>query len=241
MPVIWAIMRRDLLQAFTTPLAWLVLAAWTFLTNGVFYLTLNSYQGTGGAERPLSLDALDLGVFFLTLLAPALTMTAFSAERAQGTMQLLMTSPIREHHLVLGKWLAVLAVLVALVAATLPHQLVLLVVSAVHGPSLIAGYLGLLLACCLFSGLGVWISLLVDSPVSAYVITFAAIAVLVLLGIMPPGTWAGTIGQALGVGAHSRPFMDGRVALGDVMYFLVGTAAFLLMAHAALQAKRIHG
>ncbi len=241
MPLIWAVCRRDLLAAFTTPLAWLVLAAWSLLVNLIFFLSLNAVHGTPGAGTPLYVSGLTLGVFFLTLLAPALTMTSFSGERAQGTMQLLMTVPVREHHLILGKFLAVFATLAALIAATLVHPLILSFVSDFRWPQLLAGYAGLLLTCALFAALGVWISLLVDSPVAAYVITFAAIAVLLMVGVLPADSWAGPVGQALGVGVRANAFIRGEVALGNVAYFLAGTAAFLLLAHSALLAKRIHG
>src|SRR5450432_2174440 len=119
MDVIWSICRRDAIAAFTTPLAWLLLASWTMLTNGMFVYTLYSVHGKASSGQPLFVDALELGVFFLSLLAPAVTMTSFAAERVQGTMQLLLTAPIREHQLVLGKFLASFLVLASLVAATL--------------------------------------------------------------------------------------------------------------------------
>jgi ABC-2 type transport system permease protein len=174
----------------------------------------------------------------LSLLAPAITMTSFAQERIQGTMQLLLTVPVREHHLVLGKFLAAFLVLASLVAATLVQPAILLMVSTVHGPHLAAGYLGLLLVCALFAALGVWISLLVDSPIAAYVLTFGAIAVLILIGISLHG---GPLGEALGLNERIAHFIRGEVRLGGVAYFAASTAACLLMAHGALLARRIHG
>ena len=241
MNVIWAICRRDLIAAFTTPLAWLVLACWTLLTNGMFARTLDVVHGTSGAELPLFVDAMHLGVFFLALLAPAITMASFAAERVQGTMQLLLTVPIREHQLVLGKFFASFLVLATLVAATLVQPIILLVISQVSVPHLLAGYLGLLLECVLFAALGVWISLLVDSPIAAYVLTFGAIAVLILVGISLRGGPLQPIGEAIGLGERIAPFMRGEVRLGGVAYFAACTAACLLMAQGALLARRMHG
>ncbi len=241
MNIIWAICRRDLLQAFTTPLAWLVLACWALLTNGVFVMSLYQYHGTSGASAPLFVTAMNLGVLFLLLLAPAITMMAFSAERAQGTMQLLLTVPIREWQLVIGKWLAAFGVFLAMLAVTLIHPFVLLFVSQVDGMQLLAGYLGLMLVCAFFSALGIWISLLVDTPVAAYVITFGAIAVLFLIGIMERSPGLAPLAQAVGLQPRSSPFFTGVVNLGDVAYFVSFTAACLVMAHAALMARRING
>jgi ABC-2 type transport system permease protein len=239
--IVWSICRRDLLQAFTTPLAWLVLACWCLLTNGVFVLRLYQVHGTPGSESPLFVNALSAGVFFLTLLAPALSMTSFSGERVQGTMQLLLTVPIREWQLVLGKFLGVFGVLAALVAATALHPLVLAFISEVHLPHLLAGYLGLLLTCAFFAGVGVWISLLVDTPMAAYVITFAVLAVLILLGFLEQNPVFGPLGQAIGLTPRVSPFFSGEIRLGNVLYLGAMTSACLVLAHASLCARRIHG
>ena len=241
MSPIYSIARRDLLQAFTTPLAWLVLACWCLLTNGVFVWGLFQVHGTAGSGTPLFVNALYAGVFFLTLLAPALSMTSFSGERVQGTMQLLLTVPIKEWHLIAGKFLGVLGVLVALVLSTMSHPLVLTFISEVNLPHLLAGYLGLLLACGLFAALGVWISLLVDTPIAAYVITFAVIAVLILLGLLEQAAVFGPLGQAIGLTPRVGPFFRGEIRLGNVLFLLSATGACLVLAHASLCARRIHG
>ncbi len=241
MDVIWSICRRDVIAAFTTPLAWLLLASWTMLTNGMFAFTLHSVHGNAAAGQPLFVDALELGVFFLSLLAPAVTMASFAAERVQGTMQLLLTAPIREHQLVLGKFFASFAVLAALVLSTLVQPLILFFISEVHTAQLGAGYLGLLLECAFFAALGNWISLLVDSPVAAYVLTFGAIAVLMLIGLAGQGSALHQLSDALGLGSRVAPFFAGDVRLGSIIYFLGGTAACLVLSHGALCARRIHG
>jgi ABC-2 type transport system permease protein len=241
MDLIWTICRRDLLQAFTTPLAWLVLACWCALTNGMFVWGLYRVHGTLGSNSPLFVEALYSGIFFLTLLAPALSMTSFSGERIQGTMQLLLTAPIREWHLVMGKFCGVLGVLLALVAATVAHPVVLMLISSVQVPHLLAGYLGLILVCAFFSALGIWISLLVDTPIAAYVITFAVIAILIILGLLEQAAFFGGLGQAIGLTPRVGPFFRGEVRLGNVMFFISATSALLVLAHASLRARRIHG
>ncbi len=212
---VWAICRRDVRAAFASPLMWLVLAAWLALIDLVFWLGISEIYGRPApAGVPLFVNAQLVGIHVLALLAPALTMNSFALERSQGTMQLLMTVPIREHQLVVGKYLAALACLCALVAATLVQPLVLVFISHVPLPQLACGTLGLVLICSLFAALGVWISLLVDSAVSAYVITFAAIAVLFILGWGDPAGPLGGLGQALGMSTRAGPFLDGEPAPG---------------------------
>jgi ABC-2 type transport system permease protein len=241
MDATWAICRRDLVAAFASPLMWLVLAAWTAVTDAVFWAGLYRVHGTAGADAPLFADALSTGVFFLLLLAPALTMNSFALERAQGTMQLLLTVPIRERHLVVGKFLAAFLALAALALATAVQPLVLVFISEVPPLQLAAGYLGLLLACALLAALGVWVSLLVDSPVSAYVITFGVVAVLMIVGWLGDEGPLGALSRALGLGRRAEGFFRGEVRLGDAAYFVGGAAAFLVMAHSVLRGRRLHG
>jgi len=240
MNAIWAICRRDLHALFTSPLMWLVLAMWVALVDVTF--CWNIYVLNGRSDQvPLFVGSLSSGILFLTLLAPAITMNSFAQERSHGTMQLLLTVPIREYQLVLGKFLAAFLTLITLLIATLPQPLALSLISAVPGPQLVAGYVGLVATCALLAALGVWISLLVDSPVSAYVITFGVIAVLCIIG------WVGRdgplqgISEHLGLTARSSPFFAGDLRLGNLAYFLGGAGICLLMAHSSLCARRLHG
>jgi ABC-2 type transport system permease protein len=237
----WHIARRDLRAAFGSPLAWLVLLAWTALDNLVFAFQLHDAFRGQGAGLPLSLGALHLGVFLLMLLAPAITMGAFAQERAQGTMQLLLTAPLSEAQLVAGKFLASWGILLALVAATLVQPLTLAFISQVHLPSLAAGYLGLALAAMLFAALGIWVSLVVDTAVAAYVLTFGAIAVLMLIGAGAGDSWYGRFAAAAGLGPRAAAFFQGEVRLGDTAWFLALSGGFLALSHATLQGRRIHG
>jgi ABC-2 type transport system permease protein len=237
----WHIARRDLHAAFTTPLAWLVIACWTLLTNFLFYRQLDIYHGTVGAPEPLYLMPLSIGMIFLTLLSPALTMNSFAAERSQGTMQLLLTVPVREWHLVLGKFIASFALLACLALTTVAQIVILYFVSEIHIPQLLAGYCGFLLLAGFLSALGVWISLLVESPVVAYVLTFAAVAILYLVGLGSDSPVLSVVSRAIGLFGRWTPFLAGEVALANVLWFLACIIAFLAMAHAALTARRIHG
>ena len=237
----WHIARRDLLAAFSTPLAWVVIAMWTLLTNLLFQRQLEAYHGTAGAPDPLYLFPLSIGMMFLTLLAPALTMNSFAAERSQGTMQLLLTVPVREWHLVLGKFIASFALLACLALTTVAQVVILYFVSDIHIPQLIAGYCGFLLLAGFLSALGVWISLLVESPVVAYVLTFAVITVLYLVGLGGDSPVMAVVNRGFGLMDRWSPFLAGELVLANILWFTAFICGFLTMAHAALTAQRIHG
>src|SRR3954468_11705876 len=237
----WAICRRDLVAAFTTPLMWLVLACWTFLVDAVFAWQVYEVHQIGAVDRPLFVGAFSAGIWFLMPLAPAITMNLFAAERAQGTLQLLLTAPIHERDLVLGKFLAAFIALLALVAAVLPQPLALACISAGELPHLAVGLLGLVLCCALFAALGCWISLLVDSPVAAYVLTFAAIMALILVGLGGDHGASAPLARAIGLTERTRAAFAGELRGGDLPFFPAGAAAPLVLATAALRARRLHG
>ena len=117
-----------------------------------------------------ALCGVDVGrALALIFLAPALTMNAFTAEKVQGTEQLLLTVPITERQLVLGKYLAILGMFSSLLVMTLIQPVLLYFVSDNGGMQLLAAYAGFILLITLLGALGAWISMLVDSPVAAYV------------------------------------------------------------------------
>jgi ABC-2 type transport system permease protein len=240
MDKVWAIARRDLVAAFTAPLAWLVLAAWTFVTGITLGITVLMLQGAT-ADSPLYVSSLSAGFVLLMFLAPALTMTAFAAERQYGTMALLVTAPVGDAQLVAGKALASFLLLASLALALLPQVAGLALMSSVAPMQFTAGMIGLLLAAAAATGIGIWISLLVDSPVTAYVLTFGAILVLTLVGLLPQDTPFGRLAEAIGLGPRIAPFLAGRIEAGSVAYFLAVAAGGLVLARSVVAARRIDG
>lgn len=242
---IWTIARRDLLHFFSTPLAWLVLMVWLFILNGLFYgWTLAPAHGTPGVTVPFFVLSMQGAFVLMWFLAPAITMNSFSGERSAGTMQLLLTVPIREWQLVLGKFLASWCMLLTLVLATLVQPGALLFVSEPGGWQLCSGYIGLALYCAFLAGIGNWISLLVDSPVAAYVITFGILVVVNALFsrlAFDDAELASAIGSALGSYHRIQAFVEGDLRLGHVTWFLGGAGIWLLLTHSSLLARRVHG
>lgn len=247
MGAIWAICRRDLIQHFSTPQAWLVLFVWLLLTNGVFYIHLANTQAVGLSAVPLFDLSLQIGGYALVLLAPALTMHSFSSERQQHTEALLFTLPISDRQIVLGKFAAACGMLGALVLVTLIQPVLLYFISSVPSGPLICGYLGLLLATWFFAALGIWISALVDSAVAAYVITMGLTLVLFLVGALladpSAGIWPPLSELAAFVSLETRltPLRQGIIRPADIAYLLAITAICLQLAHGALRLRREHG
>lgn len=236
------IARRDIRAAAGAPLLWLILAAWLGVVHGAFALTLLDVHGrSGAAATPLYIDALWWGGLVLALFAPAVTMNAWAAERAQGSWQLLMTVPLRTIDLVLGKFIGSGGLMLVLLAATLGMPATLAVISEVSPPHAIACYVGLVLLAAFLAALGTWIGLMVEGPVAAYIVTFGVVAVLWLAGVGGDMGPLGPVAAAIGLGGRISSFLSGSIALADVTWFIAGTGIFLLLAHGAIAAMRQSG
>ena len=85
-------------------MAWLLIAAWAFITNLLFYFDLTAVLQAGGASgQPLQYGALSTGALAMILIIPAVTMHSFAAERQQGTLRLLMSLPVSNASLIWAK------------------------------------------------------------------------------------------------------------------------------------------
>lgn len=171
-----AIARRDLASTFLVPTGWIVLAAWGLVATLIFML-VSFREG-----QPATLRAvISVAGWALLVVAPALSMRSFAEEARLGTLEVLLTSPLSALELVVGKLSAAILSLVVLAVPIL----VLALVTELHGDpdpgELASGLLGLLLyGGCLVS-IGILVSTRTSSQVVAYLLTFFAWFLLVLL------------------------------------------------------------
>jgi ABC-2 type transport system permease protein len=258
-----AIVRKELSIYFTTPVAWVVLVVVAFFSAQVFAGALDGFRllTTRAAEVPGGAAILDrvnltdvvvarlLGSvgLFLVVTTPFLSMRLVAEERRAGTLELLLTSPVRPSTIVLAKYLAALVVLSAALLLVSLFPAFLAVAgrgaqggAAVEWPTVAAGLLGLFLlgAACLAVGLAF-------SALSATPVVAALLSLLVLLGLWLAGLFTVGAGPAarnlaagLSASEHLAPFVQGRIALSDVLYYLSLCALGLFVAERAVEGRR---
>ncbi|MGA1045373.1 MAG: ABC transporter permease subunit, partial [Phycisphaerales bacterium] len=231
-----AIGRREILAAFATPLAWVLLAA-SGLLAAVVFASVGFRDGEIANLRPV-LVAMGWAVL---LLAPAIAMRSFAEEKRQGTLEVLCTSPIGEGSIVLGKFLACVVVLaiVLLPAAVLAIPLELF--GAPDFGELACGLLGLLLVGSMVASLGILASALSSSQVLAYLgAMFPWLALVVAVKLLP--AWLGPASnvwlEPLDPLRRLDAFVIGLLDSANVAYFLAGSALFLALAALALSRGR---
>jgi ABC-2 type transport system permease protein len=234
------IARRDVMALFVSPAGWVVAALFVLLTSAFGFVVPVL------AGQSATMDGV-FGVitsFLLPVLIPVITMRVFAEERSEGTLELLLTAPVRDWEVAAGKWLGAVAFYLLLLATTLVYVALLAIYVPGHSIDLglIAGtYIGLLLAGGAATAIGVLASYLTRNQIVAF---FLALGILLLtwyagslLGFFtqPP---ASRLFQYVGGSNRFQSFGLGQVTLKDTVYFAsVGFAALFLTAR-LLDARR---
>ncbi|TAN32392.1 hypothetical protein EPN29_09500 [bacterium] len=237
-----AIARRELMALFVSPVGWVVAAVFTFLVSGFGFIA----PVLGG--RQATMDGV-FGVitsFLMLIVIPLITMRVFAEERGQGTLELMLTSPVRDWELTAGKWLGAFSFYVLLIATTLLYVGVLAVYVPGHLGALDLGlmaatYVGLLLVGAAAIAIGVLASSLTRNQIVAF---FVALGILLLiwyagalLGLFtqPP---ASRLYEYAGGYNRYQSFSLGTVTLKDTLYFLSLAAAALFLTTRLLESRR---
>jgi gliding motility-associated transport system permease protein len=238
LPNVVAIARRDLSALFVSPVGWVVAGIFTFLvsTFGFYFQVIASQQA--------SMDGVFSVItsFLVPVLIPLLTMRLLAEERSQGTLELLLTSPVRDWELALGKWLGAFAFYVMLLAITLVYVALLRVYRSDLDFGLIAAtYVGLVLV----GGAAVAIGLLMSSLTRNQIIAFF-LALIVLLMVWYAGYVIGyfvappanLFFSYVGGFDRYRSFTLGLASVRDVVYFASLLVAALFATERVLASRR---
>jgi ABC-2 type transport system permease protein len=230
-----AVAQRELQSYFVSPVAYIVIAFFLIISGLLFALIVGSTR-----EATLRYLFSNVSVIFL-FITPLLTMRLLAEEQRTGTIELLLTNPVRDAEVVIGKYLAALGVLAVMLALTLyyPVLLILLGGNPDRGP-LVTGYLGVLLLGAAFLAVGLFASSLTQNQIVAAVITFAVLLVLWLsdgLQTFTSGVLASIVSY-LSVNGHFQEFSSGIIDSQDVLYFLTLILGGLFLTYLSVQSRR---
>lgn len=241
---ILATLGRELRAYFFSPLAY-VIGALLLVVNGfVFWLIvsyLNDPRSAIGA--PLELFFGETLFFWLVLLfvTPVLTMRLIAEERRTGTLEMLLTAPITETGVVLGKFLAAFLFYVFLWAPTLAYAGILEWYGEVDWGPVASGYLGILGIGALFLAVGTFASSLAKNQLVAAVLTFALLVPLFTFGLLEGLVRAEPLRETfayLNLWTHMGEFGKGIVETRRLVYYLSATSLFLFLATRVLATRK---
>jgi gliding motility-associated transport system permease protein len=257
-----ALARKELQVYFTTPIAYvafMVIAffAAQFFTGSVeayrtFVLRVSTYEAQGVLERLNLTDVVVSRLFasvgvFVVISAPFLSMRLLAEEKRARTFELLMTSPVRPFEIVAGKYLAALAVMAASIGivALFPALLSLFAKgaqggSAVEWQTVATGLLGLFLLGAMCMAVGLFVSALTESVIVAALVSLIVLLALWVVTLFTVGAEGPLRDLASGISAseHLMPFLQGRIELKDVVYYLSFVALGLWLTDRAVEGHR---
>ena len=229
-----ALFVREFQAYFFSPMAYVVLSAFLVVSGYFFYMILHVTQ-----EATLRYVLSNMAITLL-FICPLVTMRLIAEERKSGTIETLMTDPVREVDVVLGKFFAALSFYVVLLIPTVLYVIILKVIGNPDMGPVIGGYVGLVLIGGVFISIGVFASSLSKNQIVAGVICLVALLLLWVIG------WAGEAGAGrlsrvfayLGFFEHFQDFQKGVIDTKDVVYFLSTSILFLFLTVRVLETRK---
>jgi ABC-2 type transport system permease protein len=242
---VWTIAKREYDLYFASPVAYMVIFAILLVLGIFFYLNLQVASVQQGYVPGADVVMVPFGTM-LILITPAITTRLLAEERRLGTIELLLTAPVRDWELVVGKWLGAFLLLLTIVAITLVFPITLnqLVDPGIDQGPLVSGYLGLILLCASLVAVGVFISSLFSNQIAAFVTTM--IVMVFLWWVMRP---IAQVAGPVGAGSDLLNYLDfsghfvnnlirGVIDLADVIYYLSVTALGLFFGTISVEIRR---
>ena len=235
MRAVVALLNRELLALFCSPVAYVVIAGF-LLTTGIV-----ATAGLGPGQ-PASLA----GVFrftplVLAFILPAITMWALSEEYRSGTIEPLLTAPISDMQLVLGKYLAAFAFYIIMLATTLAYLLVLRICGNPDLGAALAAYCGLLLLGAAFLAVGLLASSLTPNQIVAWMVAAIPLTFFVwfagYVSMRVEGLWRDLV-RTVDVNWQLERFNDGQVTTQGLVLFVAATAYFLFLTVKVVESRR---
>ncbi|MEE2659011.1 MAG: ABC transporter permease [Candidatus Latescibacterota bacterium] len=233
---------KELRGYFDSPIAYIYAAVFLVLSGTTF---MNSFFLDGVVDMSRYFEVLP---YLLIPFVPAITMRSWSEEHAQGTLEILLTLPLRLRQIVLGKYIATLGFYLIVLFGSLPIVAMLVSLGKPDLGLIAAGYLGGLLMGALFLAFGMLLSALTHNQIVAFVVStllgFLLVfsghpqVVEVIDGLLPDRQLGSWIAESISLLPHFEAFAQGIVGLDHSLYFLLMVGFFLWMTELGLQRVR---
>jgi ABC-2 type transport system permease protein len=252
-----AIARKEFRAYFASPIAYIIIGLFAALF-GVFYYVILDYfvrqslqmgqMGMGGPQsmnvnqqfiRPLLGQASVIVLFIM----PMITMRTYAEEKRSGTIELLLTSPLSDWHIILGKFLGALSLYALMLGVTVVYIAILFLYGNPDWRPIVVGYLGLLLLGASFLSIGLLISSFTKNQIVAGVMTFAVLLLLWVINWL--GNFGGPTMQAvlsyLSITDHFDDFSKGVIDTKHLVYYLSFITLGLFLTAKSVDSERWRG
>lgn len=246
--------RRELKASFHLPVFYVLAGIFLFLVS---YFTLGmmieftdafrdySLQQIYGMENPNVTEWVVKGFFSLLnllfiFMVPLLSMKLYAEEKKSGSLDLLLTCPVKDGEVLAGKFLAALTVLLILPVACFIFPVLFEIFSEPEWPVIWTGYAGIILSLAAYLSIGIFASSITENQVIAAFLSFSGILFFYLAGDVTSAQegFIGRISSEISLRRHAEPFFQGIIEIGDVFYFIAFCAFFLFLTIESLKIRR---
>lgn len=269
----WSVCKRELASFFTTPVGYVILVTYTAISGLAFAasfilfcrITVSpaeyNYEGIPKLEELMISPYLVFCGQLVMFIGPLITMRLLAEERSRGTMELLLTYPLRDRDIIFGKYFAALGIVFVLIAVVAAHMAIVGYYTDVEIPVLVFGLITLFLMSAAFMSLGLFVSAISRTPVTAGVLTFALWFISYILGtygsnlpttLTVPAQWGDYAVQGLNffwrvfralvvelpLDKHAEQMAQGIVRPHDIAYYVLFSAFFLFLTFRALESRQ---
>lgn len=237
MKQIFIIAKRELRTFFDSLIAYILLVVFLGLSGFFTWLWGNDVFVSGQASIAPFFSIAYWTLFFFI---PALSMRMIAEERNTGTIELLLTKPVTDWQLILGKFLACLALVGIALLFSLPYYLTVAWLGPVDHGAVWCGYIGILLLSSVYAGIGIFASSITNSQIVAFLLSLCIGIFFVIIFSMLAGGLSGIVGNIfnyLSFGPHFESLTRGVIDSKDIIFFTSITGLFLALAHAVLQRR----
>ena len=253
------IYNRELKSYFSSLTAYVVIVMFLLVTGYFFYSLLTtfsivSFQAQTDPMLAKQYQLLNINEtvvrplfgsisIIMLLMTPLLTMRLFSEEKKTGTMELLLTFPVKDGEAILGKFAGCLGILIVMLGMSFPCVVLVDYFGDPEWGVIISGYIGLLMMGAAFISLGIFMSSVTENQIIAAVLSFSALLIFYMVGYSS-GLAGESLGRALeyiSFDYHFRNFAKGVLDTSDAAYYLLFTIFFLFLSMRSLESKRWRG
>jgi len=250
------ILSRELKSYFSSLIAYVVIVMFLLITGYFFYnllatFSVVSFQSQTNPMLAKQYQLLNINEtvvrplfgnisIIMLLMTPLLTMRLISEEKKSGTIELLLTFPVRDIEVVLGKYLACLVVFLVMILLTATYPVLLLSLGEPEVMPMITGYLGLVLLGAAFISLGIFTSSLTENQIVSASMSFGILFFFWLISYSVPfvSPAFGQVLSYLSINEHIASLAKGVLDTEDIIYYLIFIVLFLFLTLRSLESKR---
>ncbi len=236
---IWIIAKRELKGFFDSLMAYILLILFLGLSGLFTWVVGNNIFTMGQASLHYFFGIAYWSLFFFI---PMLTMRMLAEEKRSGTLEFLLTKPINDWQLVMGKFLGTLLLIVIALALTIPYYITIAQIGPADHGAIISGYLGLILMSAAYIGIGIFASSVTSNQIVAVLLSMFIGIFFHFVFDMLAYSFSGVLGETLSflsITTHYDSISRGVIDSRDIIYFLSIAFAGLIGAEAALGKRNL--